>query len=492
MPRLSEGSRRDYMLTAPLHRLIPAMAVPTIIAMLITSIYNLADTYFVSKLGTYATGAVGVNQSLDSIIAMAGNFLGLGAGSFISRLLGQKRKEKAESVLSTAFLTALCTGTIVLILGFSFMRPMVRLLGATELVEGYAVDYASYVLLAAPFMAATFVLNSSLRSEGSATLSMIGMAAGAVLNIILDPIFIFTLGLGVRGASLATAISKVVSFLILLLPYLRRKTQLRLSFRKVKYARDTVSEVAKMGTPTFSRTLLSILAGIVLNNIAGNYSESTLAAVSVVNRISFMINALTLGFGQGFQPVAGFCYGAKRYGRVLEAYRFAVIVAVSFMTLVSITLFIFAEPIIGLFTETDSELLRLGTLALRTQAIVVPFNAWAVMTNMLHSGCGKALGALILSTCRQGYCFYPMVFLMPYLFGGDGVALVQAASDTLALVVTIIMTAHVIREFKTLQLSESGEELPSPDGEPAAEAMALPAGGTDTEDLTLEADVSGA
>lgn len=443
----AQDARYSLMLETPVNRLVVKMAVPTIISMLISSVYNLVDTYFVSTLGTYATGAVGINSSIDNIIMMAGSFLAIGANSYIARLLGARRTEHASSVLSTAFFGALILGILVMVLGLSFIRPLVRLLGATEAMESYAVDYAVYVLMAAPFMATTFVMNHCLRSEGSATLSMIGTAAGAVINIALDPLFIFVFGWGIKGASIATAISKVISFAILLWPYIRRKSLLHLSIRNVRIKKDIVVEITKMGSPTLFRTALSTVAAIILNNMAAGYSESALAAISVVNRILFLLVAITLGFGQGFQPVAGFNWGAGRYDRVRSSYKFAAKAGVIGISILSLIIFIFAKQIIGLFTETDMELVELGVFSLRLQAAAMPFHAWCIAVNMLYSGLGRATGAAIMGLSRQGICFFPVVVILPALFGVWGVAAAQAAADVLSLFLTIPFAVKILREL---------------------------------------------
>jgi putative MATE family efflux protein len=276
-------NRRDMMLNAPIYRIIPQMAIPTVISMLITTFYSLADTYFVSSLGTAATAAVGINFSLDNLIMTAGSFLAVGANSYIARLLGAKDDKKASQVLSTSVFSALITGTAAMILGLIFLDPLVRALGATPDVVQYAKDYAGYVLLAAPFMATNFVMNQCLRSEGSSVYSMVGIVSGAVLNIGLDPLFIFTFGWGVKGASAATAISKFVSFIILITPYVRRSSLLHLSTRNIKFSSDIVGEVVKMGFPAMMRTGLAALSTIVLNNMAAAFSASVLAAMAVVN-----------------------------------------------------------------------------------------------------------------------------------------------------------------------------------------------------------------
>ena len=436
-----QQTRKDMMLNEPVSRIIMKMAFPTIIAFLINSIYSLADTYFVSSLGTNATAAVSVNASLDQLILMAGSMLGIGATSYISRLLGAKDEEKASSVLSTAFFVALVFGSIVLAVGTLFMDEMVMLMGATETCKQYAIDYATYVLMAAPFMAASFVMNQCLRGEGSAVLSMIGMGAGGVINCVLDPIFIFGLDMGVKGASVATAISKVISFAILITPYLRKKTILHLSWRRFKLARDTVTQVVTVGSSSMFRNGLAILSAIVLNHIAGAISDSVLAGIGVCTKVMMFPFGVILGFGTGFQPVAGFNWGAKRFDRVRESWRFAAIAGFIGAAVMAAGLVLFADQLIVLFSEVDPEMQRIGALAIRLQALALPIHAWVAIVNMFCNGLGYGGYAIALATARQGSCFLPIVYPLAWMLGAVGVASVQAVADvlTLALAIPILM-----------------------------------------------------
>ncbi len=433
----SQDQRKDMMLNEPISRLIPKMAIPTIVAFLINSIYSLADTYFVSSLGTNATAAVSVNASLDQLIMMAGSMLAVGANSYIARLLGQGNEKKASQVLSTAFFLAMGLGTVLMLFGSIFMTPMVRLLGATPTCEQYSIDYATYVLYAAPFMAANFVMNQCLRSEGSATLSMVGMGFGGILNCFLDPIFIFGLDMGVAGASLATAISKWVSFAILIFPYLTRRSLLHLSIRNFHPTADILSKIVSVGSSSMFRSGLSVVAGILLNSIAGDISDSVLAAVGVCNKVMMFPFSIILGFGNGFQPVAGFNWGAKRYDRVQESYRFSAKVALIGSAVMAVLVAVFADPLIVLFAGTDEEMRRIGVICMVSQCIALPIHGWVAVVNMLCAGLGNAKGALALSTARQGTCFLPIVFPLSWAFGAYGVACVQAAADVLSLLLAL-------------------------------------------------------
>ena len=449
-----QQDRKLMMLNEPIHRVIPKMAVPTIVAFLITSIYSLADTYFVSSLGTNATAAVSVNASLDQLIMMCGSMLAMGANSYIARLLGKGEDEKASRVLSTAFFAAFAIGAGLLIFGNLFMVPMVRLLGATPTCEAYSIDYASYVLLAAPFMASNFVMNQCLRSEGSATLSMVGMGFGGILNIILDPIFIFTFDMGVAGASLATAISKTVSFCILIFPYVTRRSLLHLSIRNFRPTREIISEIVTVGSSSMFRNGLAVVAGILLNTLAGNISDSVLAGIGVCTKIMMFPFSIILGFGNGFQPVAGFNWGAKRYDRVKESYRFSSKVAFWGGAVMAAICILFADKLIILFAGTDEEMRRIGAFAIITQSIALPIHAWVAIVNMYCVGLGNAKGALALSTARQGSCFLPILYPLAWIFDAWGVGSVQALADVLTLVLAIPILKNINKKLHAAMEAE--------------------------------------
>ncbi len=459
---LRQEKRKDLMLNERISRVIPKMAIPTIIAFLINSIYSLADTYFVSSLGTNATAAVSVNASLDQLIMMAGSMLAMGANSYIARLLGQGDQKKASQVLSTAFFLAIGLGTVLMILGSIFMTPMVRLLGATPTCEQYSIDYATYILLAAPFMASSFVMNQCLRSEGSATLSMIGMGFGGILNCVLDPIFIFGLDMGVAGASLATAISKVVSFAILIFPYITRRSILHLSVRNFHCSWDIMSKIISVGSSSMFRSGLAVVSAIMLNDLAGNYSDSVLAGIGVTNKIMMFPFSIILGFGSGFQPVAGFNWGAKRYDRVRESYRFSTWVAIIGAVVMSAVLAIFADPIIVLFAGSDPEMREIGALSIRLQCYALPIHAWVMVVNMLCVGLGSAKEAFLLATARQGTCFIPILYVMERFMREAGIASVQAVADVISLVLAvpiIIMMRKKISSAEKTFLAEQQQAV---------------------------------
>ena len=444
----AQDARSNKMLTEPLPKVITTMAIPSIIGFLITSIYNLADTYFVSSLGESATAAVSVNASLDQFIMMAGSMLAVGAASYTSRLLGANDREKANQVLSTSFFTAALLGAVIMVLGLTFKRPMVRLLGATDTCELYSIQYATYVLLVAPFMATSFVMNQCLRAEGSAVRSMTGMGFGGILNCVLDPIFIFGLDMGVKGASIATAISKTVSFLILIFPYLTHRCVLRLSIKNYRFSRNIFTEVVAVGSSSAFRSGLAVVSAIVLNNIAGSISDAVLAGIGVSTKIMMFPMSIILGFGTGFQPVAGFNWGAKRYDRVMGSYRFASAVSVIGSAIVGLILGISANGLIALFAGDNAGMLATGTLCIRLQCLALPIQGWVATINMTCAGLGNAKGALLLSTSRQGTCFLPIVYPMAGIWGANGVAATQALADALTLILAIPIIRSVKRKIR--------------------------------------------
>ncbi|MCQ2558892.1 MAG: MATE family efflux transporter [Oscillospiraceae bacterium] len=440
--------REEVLRNGPIAPGIIKMAMPCIVAFLISSIYSLADTYFVSSIGTQATAAVGINSSLELCINLVGSLFATGAGSLVSRLLGARQKDRAETVLSSCFNIVGIFGIFILVFGSLFIHPVVRLLGATPTIEQYAVQYATYVLLAAPFMSTSFVMNQCLRAEGSATLSMIGMGFGGVLNCFLDPLFIVGLNLGVSGASIATAISKFVSFAILLFPYITRRSILRLHMNRIRMEWKTFKEVMFMGSTAALRTVLTIIAGVIMNTVAGRISDSVLASISVCNKVMMFPFSIALGFGQGYTPVSGYNWGAKQYDRVLESYHTANRIGVTGACVLALLFGVFAKQLMMLFTDADVEMLKVGIYCIRVQCLMLPLHVYSLIVNMLCISTGKAKGALLLSTSRQGTFFIPFVHLSAYLFGAYGIASVQAFADLLSLSMVIPLRRSMLKMVK--------------------------------------------
>lgn len=428
---MEQSQQYQKMTQTPVGKLIASLSVPTIISMLVTSIYNMADTFFVSRLGTSASGAVGIVFSLMAIIQAIGFTFGMGSGSWISRLLGAKEDEKAKQVAATGFYSAIFLCIILSIVCEWKLEDLMRLLGASETILPYAKDYAGYILLAAPVMASSFVLNNILRSEGHAKFAMIGITAGGILNVILDPIFIFTLQMGIGGAAAATALSQLISFLILLSYFVLHKTTTRLGIHRIAKQPKVYFQIIKNGLPSFSRQGLASIASILLNTQAVFYGDAAVAAMAIVGKIFMMIFSIMIGFGQGYQPVVGFNYGAKEPCRVKKAMKFTLQVGTIGMSVAAAAVLLAAPYLIRFFISDDPAVLEIGTLALRAQAVSMPLLPVGIVANMTFQSIGKSWRATIMSAMRQGIFFLPLIFLLPKFFGIWGIATAQAASDVL-------------------------------------------------------------
>lgn len=446
----SSSPQYNKMLDMPVTQLIPRLAVPTVINMLTTAIYNMADTFFVSKIGTSATGAVGVLFSAMAMIQAVGFTLGMGSGNYISRSLGNDSREEAEKAGSTAFFTSLFIGALMTVFGSVWIEDLSRLLGATETILPYAVSYARYILLAAPFMLGSFVLNNLLRAQGNAMYAMLGITTGGILNIILDPIFIFGLELGISGAAIATMISQIFSFFILLAQCLLRKDCLKLRVRRFTPTLRMYGIILHAGLPSFCRQGLASVATVILNVAAGPYGDAAIAAMSVCSRFMLFVNSALIGFGQGFQPVCGFSFGAKRYQRVLDAFWFCFKVAVVMLTLFGVVSLIFSRQIVSAFQKDDSAVLEIGVTALRLQLLVLPVQSWVIMVNMLTQSIGYGFRASVVAMGRQGLFLVPALFILPRFYGILGIQLSQPVADILTFGLSIIIVVPILKELKRL------------------------------------------
>ncbi len=443
---MNVDERFQYMTETPVKRLIPALAVPTIISMLVTTFYNMADTFFVGKLSTAATGAVGVVFSFMAILQAVGFMFGQGSGTYISQKLGEKRIKEAAMMCATGFYSSLITGIIIMILGLVFLEPLSRILGATDTILPYAKAYLSIILLGSPAVTSSLVLNNQLRYQGSAMYAMVGIVTGAVLNIGLDPLFIFVFDMDIYGAALATVISQYVSMLLLWFQA-RKGGSVRIEFRNFAPNWKNLREILRRGFPSLCRQGLASIATICLNLAAGVYGDAAIAGMSVVSRVSFFVNAALIGFGQGFQPVCGFNYGAGLYRRVKEGFWFCVKAGFVFLVIMGILSYIFAPQVIAVFRKDDPDVIAVGTAALRFMCIAFPLNSWIVICNMFLQSIGKAARASMLAACRQGLFFIPLVFILPALFELKGVEMCQMVSDIFSFAVAIPLTIGVVRNM---------------------------------------------
>lgn len=432
------------MTQEPVGHLICRLALPCIISMLVTAFYNTADTFFVGMLkNPSATGAVGVVFSLMAIIQAVGFFFGHGSGNFISRELGKQNFEQAANMAATGFFSALTAGILICVLGQLFLTPLATLLGSTPTILPHARAYLRVILLGAPWMTASLVLNNQLRFQGSAAYAMVGITSGAILNIGLDPLLIFTLDMGVAGAAWATIISQFISF-CLLLAGCARGGNLRIRFSRVQLKLSYYKMIVKGGLPSLGRQGLASVATICLNRAAGPYGDTAIAAMSIVQRIMMFGGSAMIGFGQGFQPVCGFNYGARLYRRVKQGFWFCVKSSTCFLFAVSVLGFAFAPQLVALFQD-DPQVVAYGAAALRFQCVTFCFQGWIIMSNMMLQTIGRTVPATFLAMARQGIFFIPLVFLLSQLFGFLGVQMTQAVSDLLTLLCAIPIQLAVMR-----------------------------------------------
>ena len=453
-----ETRQFEKMTQTPIPKLVIQLGIPTTISMLVTSVYNMADTFFVGKDGTSASGAIGVVFGLMAIIQAFGFMFGQGAGSVSSRALGSKDVEKASRYSSTGFFAALSTGVLIMILGLIFITPLMRLLGSTDTILPYARTYAVYILLAAPFMCASCVLNNVLRFEGQALFAMVGLASGGLLNIFGDWLLMSRLHMGVTGAGISTAVSQTISFLILLTMFLRGKTSARLSIHNISRDFRDLLLICRTGFPSLVRQGLTSISTMLLNDCAGNYGDAAVAAMSIVNRICFFTFATALGIGQGFQPVCAFNYGAGKYGRVKKAFFFTFAVGEVFLGAVALIGMQFTGPLIAVFQD-DPAVIEIGVVALAAQFAGQLFQPLAVCANMMFQSVGKTGIANLLSMLRSGLFFLPVLLILSALFGLAGVQYAQAIADVLTSVVALPFVIHFLRELKK---KETETMMPAP------------------------------
>ena len=435
------------MTTMPVTKLILKLAFPTIISMLVTSLYSNADTFFVGKISTDDTAAVGLVFTVMAIIQAVGFFCGQGSGTYLSRMLGAGEKQKAEEMAATGFVVAAILGILIAFIGNIYANPIAYFLGADEKSIAQTESYLRIILIGAPFMTCQFVINNQLRFQGSAIYAMVGLFCGAVVNVGLDPLLIFGFKMGISGAAVATISAQFISFLVLMIGT-TRGGNLRLHFKNVRINGHYLKEIVNGGMASLLRQGLAAVATLLMNRIARELGDNAaVAAMTVVTRIIMMLGSAMIGFGQGFQPVSSFNYGAGFKGRVREGFFFCVKYGTIFLTLGSIVLFVFAEPIVYIMRK-DPAVVEIGKVALRWQAAALPFLAYSSMANMLLQSTGKGFKASLASSCRSGLCFIPLLFLLTSLFGIQGLEATQAVADFFALLVAIPLAVSELKKMK--------------------------------------------
>ncbi len=435
--------------------LVISLSLPTVIGQMITAIYNMADTFFVTRLGDSAVGGVAVVFALQSIIQAVGFGLAMGSGSLTSLKLGEKDGQSANKYFSSAFFAALFFGLLLAVVGITNLNGLLRLLGSTETILPYAADYAFYILLGAPIMCSTFVLHNTLRSEGRATLATLGMTSGGLLNLLLDPLFIFKFNMGVSGAALATILSQFVSFSILLFFYLTGKSIVKLSLKKVSRFYKDYWLLIKTGLPTVFRQGLGSVATTLLNLRVKAYSDAAIAAVGIANKVYMLMRSFVLGIGHGFQPVAGYNYGAKKYDRVKKSFFVATALGTAVSSVAGVALLIFSREIINLFGPETEAVAEIGSQMLIFVGCAIPFLGYSTYVNQLYQCLGFVKGATFLASCRQGIFFVPLIIISPIFMGLNGILATQPLSDALTFIVSVPFNIYFLK--KHLSNIQKGE-----------------------------------
>lgn len=428
-----------------------AMGIPTMIGMLVNAFYNLVDAYFVGGLGESQMGAISVVYPLGQIVVGLGLLFGNGAASYISRLLGRGDKENADKVASTALYSSVSVGAVIIIISMVFLHPILKLLGATDSILPYAATYAGIYIVSCIFNVFNVTMNNIVTSEGAAKTTMCALLTGAVLNIALDPLFIYVFDLGVTGAAIATAISQVVSTCVYLTYIFRKKSVFHFRVKDCTYTKETMSEIFKIGIPTLVFQILTSVSISLINNAAGDYGDSAIAGMGVVTRLISMGSLSVFGFIKGFQPIAGYSYGAKKFDRLREAIKTSILWSTAFCVIFGVILALFPAAIVSQFTKGDAEMIRIGATSLRANGISIMFFGFYTVYSSLFLALGKGREGFILGACRQGICFIPVILLLPIVWGLNGILYAQPIADVLSAAITVFMAIPLHKKLNEMQ-----------------------------------------
>ncbi len=442
-----QSSKMELLGNAPIPKALMAMGIPTMLGMMVNAAYNLVDAYFVGGLGTSQMGAISVVYPLGQVVVGLGLLFGNGASSYLSRLLGKGDTEKANQVASTALYSSVTAGAAMIILSMIFLRPILKLLGATDSIMPYAVTYAGIYIISCIFNVFNVTMNNIVTSEGAAKTTMCALMAGAILNIGLDPVFIYVFDMGVAGAAIATAISQIVSTSVYLVFFLKKKSVYRFEIKDCSFTKEIMSEIFKIGIPTLVFQILTSLSISFVNTRAMAYGDSVIAGMGAVTRIVSMGSLMVFGFIKGFQPIAGYSYGAKKFDRLQEAIKTSILWSTVFCAIYGLILAIFSERIISQFTKDDLEMIQAGTQSLSINGISFILFGFYTVYSSLFLALGKGLAGFILGACRQGICFVPVILILPALWGINGILYVQPIADVLSAIITVFMALHLHKEL---------------------------------------------
>lgn len=427
------------------------MGIPTMIGMLVNAFYNLVDAYFVGGLGESQMGAISVVYPLGQVVVGLGLLFGNGAASYISRLLGRGDKENADKVASTALYSSVSVGAVIIIISMVFLHPILKLLGATDSILPFAATYASIYIVSCIFNVFNVTMNNIVTSEGAAKTTMCALLTGAVLNIALDPLFIYVFDLGVAGAAIATAISQVVSTCVYLTYIFRKTSVFHFRVKDCTYTKENISEIFKIGIPTLVFQILTSVSISLINNAAGDYGDSAIAGMGVVTRLISMGSLSVFGFIKGFQPIAGYSYGAKKFDRLREAIKTSILWSTVFCVIFGVILALFPTAIVSQFTKGDAEMIRIGAVSLRANGISIMLFGFYTVYSSLFLALGKGREGFILGACRQGICFIPVILLLPTVWGLNGIMYAQPIADVLSAVITVFMAIPLHKKLNEMQ-----------------------------------------
>lgn len=450
----NQKQKMELLGNAPISKALLAMGIPTMLGMLINALYNLADAYFVSGLGESQMGAISIVYPLGQIVVGLGLLFGNGAASYISRLLGQGKNEQANKVASTSLYCSLSTGTLLILFCFVFLKPILTLLGATESILPYAITYAGIYIISCIFNVFNVTMNNLVTSEGAAKTTMCALLAGAILNIVLDPIFIYTFELGVAGAAIATAISQIVSTLVYLHYLSTKKSIFRFHWKDCFFSRKIFSEIFKIGIPTLVFQLLTSLSISLINNTSSNYGDAAIAGMGVVTRLVSMGSLTVFGFMKGFQPIAGYSYGAGKYRRLRQAIRTSILWSTLFCIVIGFAFFLFPTQILSQFTTGNVEMIQIGARSLRVNGITFMLFGYYTVYSSLFLALGKGKEGFLLGACRQGICFVPVILILPSIWGVKGILYAQPIADVFSFLITLFMafSLHKQLNFSVAQI----------------------------------------
>lgn len=446
------NKKMELLGSAPISKALLAMGIPTMIGMMVNALYNLVDAYFVGGLGTSQMGAISVVYPLGQVVVGLGLLFGNGAASYISRLLGNEEKVKANKVVSTALYSSIFVGVVIIICTIIFLNPILKLLGATESIMPYAVTYASIYIISCIFNVFNVTMNNIVTSEGSAKTTMFALMAGAILNIVLDPIYIYVLNLGVAGAAIATAISQIISTLVYLCYIFSKKSIFRFSIKDCCFSKDIISEILKIGIPTLVFQLLTSLSISLINTQANEYGDSVIAAMGAVTRLISMGSLMVFGFIKGLQPIAGYSYGAKKYDRLHKAIKTSILWSTIFCVIFGLAAAIFSTAIISQFTADDMEMISIGEKALRANGFSFILFGFHTVYSSLFLALGKGKEGFILGACRQGICFIPVILILPVILGINGILYAQPIADVISAIITVFMAINLHKKLAAAQL----------------------------------------